>query len=207
MGRRADHSREELRAMALAAAREIVEAEGLDGLSARRIGRKIGYAAGTLYNVFDNLDDLIFHLNVGTLDAFYDVLTKKDLPDDPEQALLVLAREYIAFTHAHPRLWNAIFEHRLPGGAAALPDWHLERVLRLLGLIERALAPLFRPNQQALRLHAARVLWGAIYGIVSLEIAGKQAKTETTDDLAEILVTTFVAGLRAKQAADERGSV
>ncbi len=194
--------------MALAAAREFVEAEGLGGLSTRRVGRMIGYVAGTLYNVFDNLDDLIFQLNVGTLDAFYDVLTKKELPDDPEQALLILASAYIGFTHAHPRLWNAIFEHRLPGGAAALPEWHLERVLRLLGLIEAALAPMFRPSQQAQRQHAARVLWGAIYGIVSLEIAGKQADTEATDELAQTLVTTFIAGLRAKQAAaGDRGSV
>ena len=44
--------------MAMAAAREIAEKEGLRGLTARRIAREIGYTVGTLYNLFDNLDDL-----------------------------------------------------------------------------------------------------------------------------------------------------
>ena len=71
MARRSDHSREELYVMALAAAREIAEKDGLRGLKARRISREIGYTVGTLYNVFSNLDDLIIHLNGTTLDALY----------------------------------------------------------------------------------------------------------------------------------------
>ena len=72
MARRADHTREELHRMALDAAREIVDAEGLRGIKARKIMDKIGYTVGTLYQLFDDLDDLIVHMNTETLDALYE---------------------------------------------------------------------------------------------------------------------------------------
>ena len=59
MARRSDHSRDELKALILDCAREIAEEEGLRGLTARRIATEIGYAPGTIYNLFSNLDDLI----------------------------------------------------------------------------------------------------------------------------------------------------
>ena len=69
MARRSEHSKEEIRDMALAAAQDIVKAEGLAGLSARKIAKKIGYTVGTLYLVFKNQDDLILTINARTLDA------------------------------------------------------------------------------------------------------------------------------------------
>ena len=74
MARRADHSREELYDNALAAAQRIVETDGFRALTARSVADAIGYSPGTLYNLFENLDDLIIHLNGRTLDALYDRL-------------------------------------------------------------------------------------------------------------------------------------
>ena len=87
MGRRSDHSRDELYTMALAAARKIAEKEGLRGLTARRIAREIGYTVGTLYNLFDNLDGLIVHLNGTTLDTLYEAVTGQRFDDEPEAEL------------------------------------------------------------------------------------------------------------------------
>jgi len=51
MGRRSIHSAEELRELIIQAATDIVERDGLAGLSAREIAKRIGYSPGTLYNV------------------------------------------------------------------------------------------------------------------------------------------------------------
>ena len=40
--------------MAMAAAREIAEVEGLRGVTARRVAARIGYSAGTLYTTERN---------------------------------------------------------------------------------------------------------------------------------------------------------
>ena len=68
MARRSDHSREELYALILDSARSIVEEDGFSGLTARRVASSIGYAPGTIYNLFSNLDDLILHLRGKVLD-------------------------------------------------------------------------------------------------------------------------------------------
>ncbi len=198
MGRRYDHSREQLKEMSLAAARELAMERGLPGLSAQRIARKIGYSVGTLYNLYENLDGLIVALNCTTLDQIYEVL--KDLPpeQDPEAALLTMARGYIDFTRQHARVWRLLFEHHLPDGQQ-LPPWHHERIARLFGLAERALAPLFVAGEEAARHHAARVLWSSLHGMASLEAGGKLVKSESLDAMAETLVRNFITGLRARR--------
>ena len=199
MARRSDHSREELHGMALAAARDIVETDGLRALTARRIAARIGYSAGTLYNLFDDLDDLIVHLNGRTLDALYEELRDLPLDDEPEAAVRVLAEAYIRFTGNHPKLWHVLFEHHLPEGRT-LPEWHHEKIVRLHGLSERALAPFFPPGCEAERHHSARVLWSGLHGICSLEVAGKIVATETATAMAETLVDTYVAGIRHRMS-------
>lgn len=179
--------------MALAAAREVAETEGLRGLTARRVAGKIGYSAGTLYNLFENLDDLIVHLNGATLDALYQALAGERPHGEPEAALRAMARTYIGFTGRHPNLWNILFEHRLPEGQE-LPEGHREKVRRLLGLVESALSSLFAPGREGERLHAARVLWCGLNGICSLTSAG--TSPESAEAMADSLIINYVQGLR-----------
>ena len=69
MVRRSIHSPEQLRELVIQSAREIIVKEGLSRLSAREIARKIGYSPGTLYNLFDNLNELLLQVQARTLDA------------------------------------------------------------------------------------------------------------------------------------------
>ena len=87
MARRSDHSREELYEMALAAARDIVVADGLSGLTVRRVATAIGYSPGTLYNVFDDFYELVIHLNSRTLDAFYGHLLSASEKESAQTAI------------------------------------------------------------------------------------------------------------------------
>lgn len=165
----------------------------------RRIAREIGYSVGTLYNLFENLDDLIVHLNVSTLESLYGTLAQTSPPgsaeSDPESAMLALARDYLGFTRDHARLWNLLFEHQLPGGQA-LSEWHHQRIRRLLGVMEQALAPLFGPSQEEQRLHTARVLWSSLHGMCALESSNKLAVSESIEAMVSSLVTNYLAGLR-----------
>lgn len=155
---------------------------------------EIGYSHGTLYNVFADIDDLILHLNDRTLDDLYEAL--KDVPTDvgPAAALFRLSAGYIAFTRRHRSRWGLLFEHRR-GDSRELPDWHYEKVYRLLGLAEAAIAPLFPAGRERERVHSARVLWSALHGICSLEGSRNLAKTESAEALSRSLVAFYVEGL------------
>jgi AcrR family transcriptional regulator len=198
MGRRSDHSREDLREMILSAAEGIISEFGGTGLTARRIAHQIGYSLGTLYNLFENMDDLIIHVNARTLDALYGVCVRVPRRETPEDTLRAYAKAYVRFTEKHQRQWAMLLSDRSPP-LPNLPEWYQLKVSRLLALVGDALAPLFRDDQQSERLRAARVLWGSIHGISSL--ASIRALTGKSSDLTNDLITTYVLGLRKSRRA------
>lgn len=185
--------------MALDAARDIVARDGLRGLSTRGIAKEIGYTAGTLYQLFADLDDLIAQMNADTLEALLEACAGVDTEGGPEAALQQLAARCIRFVGEHPKLWNAVFEHTLPDGKT-LHERHISAVTRLLGLAETALEPLFSPGMENGLLHESRVLWASLHGITSLAVSGKLAQAETPEDMARSLATNYIAGLRAQCA-------
>ncbi len=200
MARRSDHTRDELRILALEAAREVAASEGWRGLTARKVATRIGYSVGTLYNVFQDLDDMIIAVNGETLDALFAHLQAAQAgakTETPEDALRVLGEAYVAFIDRHPNLWDILFEHRLPPGRT-LPPWYDEKLARLLGLLEQAIAPLFGDADTIERGRAARVLWCAMHGICSLARSGKLGvvSSDSVDAMAKQLILTYSAGLR-----------
>ena len=201
MGRRSDHSRDQLTRMALAAARKIVSNQGLRALSTRRIAARIGYSSGTLYQLFDDLDDLILHLNAETLDGLFETCQDVDFAGGPEVALEELARRYIAYVNRNRGLWNAIFEHSLSEGRVA-PEWFRERTSKLLGLAEKAIAPLFGAGEEKACRHEAQVLWAGLYGIASLSTAHKLPPEEQPEAMVQSLVRNSIAGLRAQRSIE-----
>jgi AcrR family transcriptional regulator len=196
MARRSDHSPEALRALILDAAEAIVATDGLAALTARGIATRIGYSPGTIYHLFANLDEVVLHVEGRVLERLEAVLVALPPAGTPEARLKVLAEAYLSFTLANRRLWGMLFEHALPKGVAT-PDWYAERLGRLLGVLERALEPFFRPEHATDRIRAARVLWASVHGIVSLSVADKltNVTTDTAAALIDDLVTTYVAGI------------
>lgn len=197
MGRRSDHSPEALRALALAAARRVLEHEGLPGLTVRRIAREIGYSPGTLYNHFANIDDLVLQVNAQTLDQLLARLDEaRRAAGAPEPALRAMARLYMDETRKAPRLWAAVFEHRMARGTP-LPDWYPAKIAGLFEPVEQALKPLFESAGAAACRRAARVLWSALHGINTLAAAQKLGLVAglSAEDMADDLVGTYLAGL------------
>jgi AcrR family transcriptional regulator len=206
MGRRSDHSREELYEMTVAAARGIVEDHGFRALTVRKIADAIGYSPGTIYNLFDNLDDLIIRLNGGTLDELFDRLSAIEGSGDPTLDLDRLLGAYLAYLDAHPSLWNLLFEHTRPEGQV-LPKWYVDKVADILGLLEQALSPHFPEDRANEKRHAARVLWASLHGICSLSQAGKLevVTTQAPREMARLLVSIFLAGLETTLAPNVPG--
>ena len=197
MGRRSDHSRPELLELALESASKIVSKQGFRELSTRRIAARIGYSAGTLYQLFDDLDDLILQMNARTLDGLLKACREVDFSTEPEVTLQNLAGRYIEYVSHNPGLWNAIFEHGLPDGRA-VPDWYAERTRQLLGFAEKAIEPLFAAGEELVLRHEAHVLWAALYGIAALATAQKLTADESPEALVRSLVRNYLAGLRSQ---------
>jgi AcrR family transcriptional regulator len=183
--------------MILEAAEAIVSEAGLGQLSAREIARRIGYSPGTIYNMFDNLDDVVVTVEARLLDRLAERLRTVKAAN-PATRILRLSQAYLAFTHENPRLWNLLFEHHLPADQL-LPEWYMSKLAGPLRLLEEALEPFLPGEDKERRERAARVLWSAVHGITSLSTSGKLSiiTNEAAHKLAEDLVRNYLAGLRA----------
>lgn len=197
MARRSDHNREELCELALDAAKMIVKTDGFRALTARNVADAIGYSPGTLYNLFDNLDGMIMHLNGRTLDTLYERLSSVRIHGIPEDDINGLLDGYLEFLEDHPNLWRTLFEYKLPEGVN-IPDWYLRKVEMAMGLVEHALSPLFDEDDEDGAKQAARILWASLHGICSLSETGKLevVTSQPVHDMAKGMVLHFITGLK-----------
>lgn len=173
MGRRSEHSREEIRDMAIAAAARIVEKEGYQALTARKVAASIGYTVGTLYHVFQNFDDLVMNLNAQTIDEMAALIQQQvKRKRNPEVRIRAMAEYYVQYATDHPDRWRLVFEHEPPRGMPTPPQLKERRDVMFEMVAEnlRELAPDRIPQEVS---HTATALWSGIHGICILALTGK----------------------------------
>jgi AcrR family transcriptional regulator len=196
MGRRSIHTPDELRELIIKETTHLLERDGLEGLSAREIAKRVGYSPGTLYNVFENLDDLLLTIEARLLDRLSQHLAETDQTGPPRERLRRLMAAYYGFTQEQPKLWNLLTEHRMPAGRT-VPDWYQEKLEKPLQPIEDALTPIIGSDSPGLPKRAARTLWARVHGITSLSTANKLANITARADrgMVDDFLTTYLDGL------------
>lgn len=192
--------RDKLRATVMAIGKRLIVNEGLASVQARRIATEAGCAVGSIYNVFEDLDHLIIALNMSTLNELGQSLkaaheTSKGRPT--QGRLMALAEAYFEFAAGNRKQWRAIFEHHLPEGATAPPEYR-EDQNRLFALVEECLIGEL-PNH-AERQSAARALFASVHGIVSLALDRKLGEFDAAETRRQIefLVSYAARGLTAR---------
>ncbi|TJY65062.1 TetR/AcrR family transcriptional regulator [Sinimarinibacterium sp. CAU 1509] len=200
MGRRNQHSREQQREMAIAAAELILVREGFAGLSMRKVADAIGYTVGSLYLIFQNQDDLLATINERTTDAIYGHLRDAiEWQSEPLPRLQQLGAAYIEFAQTHPARFRMLFEHRLPPEMEPRTSSET-RIRRMFELVESCVAPLMSAASPQQLRRAATTLWSGVHGIASLAISGKfkWAGDAEFRGYCDDLIGTYVAGLQQR---------
>ena len=171
--------RQNLKQTLVRAAEKTIAKRGLAGLRARELAVEVGCAVGAIYNVVEDIDDLIMLVNERTLAALErsliesaQVTTGAAGTADAIERLVGLAVGYLDFAHANGLRWRAMFDHRLPKGRD-VPDWYRASQRRLFGYVEAPLRAL-QPGASDQRLALlARSLFSAVHGVVELGLDEK----------------------------------
>lgn len=196
MARRNDHTKEELRQMAIEAGCKLISEVGFSGFSTRQIAKNIGYTVGTLYNVFESYDDIVLHINAATLDKMRGFIEKKVNPKlKGEKAVKELAKLYIEFAHKNYKSWSALFEYNIPSDLE-LPKWYNERIENLFKIIGDILSHFISKKSEALK--HAKVIWASIHGICVLSLTQKLnvVGKESAEDLTNSLIENYLRGIK-----------
>jgi AcrR family transcriptional regulator len=199
MGRRSVHSPEELRQLILDASQTIVERNGITGLSAREIARMIGYSPGTLYNIFENLDDVLLTLQVQLLGRTVEHLKHVPQGADGEKNIEDLAHAYVDFALVNRRMWNLFLAHSLPAGQTAPAPFH-DYTTTLVQIVKDSLAqvaPQLPPEDIDT---TARAFLAGLNGICALAATekGVYITPATAQTYAQELTSTLLKGLRCR---------
>ncbi len=198
MARRSEHSQEQIREMVLSAAEKIVVERGFDGLTMRRIAGRIGYTVGSIYMVFQNMADLVLHINALTLDQMAEQLKQAKLTDE-ETYLELYAKTYLHYAHNNLNRWRLIFEFRLPDDAE-VPTWYQAKVDAIFKHVEEQFTALSEHANEDEKHQAARTLWAGVHGVCSLSLNGTLGTVGINDvDASVVLLTrSFLLGWRQK---------
>jgi AcrR family transcriptional regulator len=174
-----DQRRARLRDALVAAAEQTITQQGLGSLRARALAEKAGCAVGAIYNVVEDLDDLVLLVNARTLTALERDLIAADRTDEPAEGpnaaiarLVRMALAYLDFAAAQTLRWRTLFEHRMPAGRE-VPAWYREQQQRLFAYVEELLLELQADESRVRRALLARSLFSALHGLVVLGLEEK----------------------------------
>lgn len=173
MGRRSDHTREELRELLLATGHAHMAEGGFAKFSGREVAKRAGYSVGTIYNVFGSLDQLVAAINSRTFAVWAEHLRTR-LDHGGEDRIRSLVEGYFSFAVENPMLWTAIYDHRLPAGMSLSEQDEAERgalTQIVVAEVEQAL-----PDAGALDIpRLARSLIAVTHGHCSFFLSGSFA--------------------------------
>lgn len=204
MGRRGDHTPEQLKEMILEEAWSIIEKEGVEKLTARRIAKAIGYTPGTIYNLFKSMEVLQLHLNAKTLNLLYQALSDS-ICNNPEHKpiknIKLMAENYMLFAQKYRLHWFLLFENRLEH-LKKDNSWYQEKINKLFEPLEKQMSAFYSTKQKRKRKIATYTLWASIHGICVLKETGRLSllnEEKSTEDLSHFLIENFIAGMKSHQ--------
>jgi len=188
----------------VAAARRAMEKGGIDTVKARFIANEAGISVGSIYNLFDDLDELIRIVNGETYDALLacerdGLAAAREAGETPSDQMLALARAYLEFVVEHQAIWMATLAFNRSRKTAP-PKWYLAKEEALFQVIEDAIADFPGVHDLETRYLSARALWASVHGIVTIAVADGFLMQPVDDVWRQIkIIVEAVAGAMARE--------
>lgn len=157
-----------LRSELIAAAHQLVQEEGYEGLTIRKLAKRVGYAPMSVYSYFADKQEILFAL---AEDAFETLARRiENHPaDDPVDALKAVLTEYAAFGLENPNEYRTVFmteKVKLPNDESfAEMEARNPAMKVLIGRVQACVdAGRLKGDPRAI----ATMLWAVGHGAVSL---------------------------------------
>jgi AcrR family transcriptional regulator len=170
------------------AALELVDEQGVEGLTLAAVAARTGVATPSLYKHVASLADLRGHVGVRLLEDMADRFTRAVLGLAGDDAVAALMHAYRAYVNEHPKRY------------AAMPmDPLHDELQRAAGmkLMEIQLATLRGYGiEGSAAIHATRRLRVIVHGFASIESSGGFGLPEGLDDTYDQLVRMYLNDLR-----------
>jgi AcrR family transcriptional regulator len=169
---RRQRQRQQLRSGILAAAREIAASEGWRAVTIRKIAARVEYSPPVIYEYFDSKEALLLELmRVGYAGQMEAVEKARNASDDPEEALLAMARAWCRFAFESPDLYQVMYGL----GGVSFPVTELRKEgEKIAETMSEVLAQVLAKNGKEEDVwEKVTLAWGSLHGLVALHMAGR----------------------------------
>lgn len=181
----------------VAVTRELIEREGLEAVSLRRIAGVLGVTAPALYAHVDGKRDLLRAVAEGEFERLIDLLERVDDPD-PLARIRQFSRTYIEHAVSNPELFRTMFLFPPLLSVADATGQELPAATKAFEIAHHAAVEAV--DQGLLRsddpLLVALTLWTGVHGAAEVLLLGFGFDADTTAALIDSLIETLIAGLQ-----------
>lgn len=189
----------DVRRRLLEAAALLLDEEGPNALTARRLASTAGTSTMAVYTHFGGMPALVREIVVEGFKRLAEHVTDHPRTDDPVDDLAEMALAYRANALENPHLYSVMFGATSLGGYSLAPE---ERAVGIytFEVLSEAVARAMEMNRlrQADPDLVAQQLWTAMHGYVMLELAGLHLTSkDPVEEVFRPLMGTLLAGLSA----------
>jgi len=188
---RKQRQREEVYASILQAAWQLVEKEGWQALSIRKIADAIEYSVPVIYDHFENKEAILTVFTKRGFNLLSDELLKaKADHETPATQLEAMAYAYWNFAFSNPQYYQLMYGMGMPGCDAVGSMPELQRFTgSLKDVIEKMLPDSNdKGNLVFLKLNS---FWSMLHGLVSINMLGKK-ETPHEHDMGIMILKDFI---------------
>ncbi|WP_433439215.1 TetR/AcrR family transcriptional regulator [Nonomuraea sp. CA-141351] len=190
LGERASH--DQLRSRLLDVAVNLLETDGADSLTMRRIAAEAGCTTTVIYTMFGNREGLAEALYLEGFERFRRFLEAVPARRNPFEHLTALGPAYREACLAEPGYYSLMFERAIPGFEPSERARTLARAA--LNILDRVIADCISagyliPTQPR---KIADALWAGAQGAISLERAGHLRDGSTFEAVTTAIICCYL---------------
>lgn len=201
MGRRSNQLSEDLKPIILRSAVALIEDQGLEKFSMRKLASEIGYTVGTIYNFYADQDELFLYIKAQLLDEVFGKLGGNLEHEAMLQSLsgqtiiFQMSLAFFEFAQAHKELWRLI-AYIPTENVSAFPEWYQKKYLRILEFVDRILQEKLDLTPQV-SWELVIILWAGLQGLSMLFLNNKLGlvSKDSMDQLIRRFVESLLAGV------------
>lgn len=183
--------KEGVKASILDAAWQLVEKEGWQSLSIRKIAEAIEYSSPVIYDHFANKEAILLEFTKRGFQQLNEQLIKaKDKFTNPEQQIEAIAYAYWKFAFNHKEYYQLMYGLGMPGCET------VKQIPELASFIEIVIAPIKdmiakSKNSDADSFLKLNTFWSTLHGLISINMLGKN---DSRDELNAMVLKDFLIG-------------
>jgi AcrR family transcriptional regulator len=193
----------------IAEARDLIRSDGLDHLSLRRLGSRLGVSATALYAHIDTKQDLLRAVAAGEFDRLVAAYGEVG-STDPLERIRFHSRTYVEYARAEPELFSVLFLFPPAQTSGQLPD---DLVLPAataafswaVAAVEDAIAAGQLATDDPLLL--ALTLWAGAHGVATVLRMGFGMPRSLEDQLVVEITDRILAGYQPAAMPERRPQV